>query len=86
MRMKEIPMATYLFELKNCTSKNLAGIEGSLVNISNCKIYRTARGEYILYVESNAFPEGQIKAVLAPLKVTPVLVVEVPSTVLGKRC
>jgi len=77
-------MATYIFELEGCTSTNLAGVEGSLVNIENCKIYKTARGAYLLRVEAQISPEGQLQAFLAPLKVTPAPATEVPS-VLHRR-
>jgi hypothetical protein len=76
-------MSAYFFELKDCTSKNLKGVEASLVKISNCKIYRTVRGEHLLFVMSDESPEVQLKVSLAPIKVIPVPIEEVPSTILG---
>jgi len=75
-------MATYIFELEGCTSQNLPGVEGSLVKIDMCKIYRTARGAYLLQVEAEISPEGQLQAFLAPLKVKPIPATELPSVVL----
>ena len=76
-------MAIYIFELKGCTSANLAGVQGSLVNIPSCMIYKTVQSAYLLRVEADVSPEGQLKALLASLGVTPVPAVEVPSVLLG---
>lgn len=70
-------MAVFIYELSGCTSANVAGVEGSLARISGCSIYRTAQGAYLLYVEANVPPDGQLQAFLAPIKVAAIPTVKV---------
>jgi len=71
-------MAIHIFELQGCTEANLAGVQGSLVRIAHCTMHRTASGAFLLRVESDDSPDGQVQAFLAPMRVTPVRAVEVP--------
>lgn len=45
-------MAVYNFRIGRLHTDNLVGVQGSLVNINKCKLYRTARGAYLLRVAS----------------------------------
>ncbi|OGI54520.1 MAG: hypothetical protein A3E57_08720 [Candidatus Muproteobacteria bacterium RIFCSPHIGHO2_12_FULL_60_33] len=70
-------MAIHIFELQGCTDANLPAVQGSLVNISNCTIYRTAKGAFLLSIEADDLSDGQVQAFLAPLHVTPIKAMEI---------
>lgn len=71
-------MPSHIFELEGCTDANLAAVQGSLVRISGCTILRTAKGAFLLRVDADSLPDGQVQAFLAPLHVKPVRAVELP--------
>jgi hypothetical protein len=76
-------MATYIFELQGCTPKNLTGVQGSLVNVPSCAIYKTAQSAYLLHVQADTSPEGQLTAIFSSIGVTPIPAIEVKSILLG---
>ena len=58
-------MSVYIFELDGCTSANVNSVQATLASIQNikCSIYRTAKGSYILRVES-ALTRDEVLALL----------------------
>ena len=71
-------MAIHIFELQGCTDRNLVGVQGALVSIGQRAMHRTAKGAFLLCVEADDSPDGQVQAFLAPLHVTPIKAAEVP--------
>ena len=77
-------MVTYIYELKGCTPANLAGVEGSLSEIDNCAIHKSALGSYLLSVEAENSPTAQIQAKLAPMHVEAIEAERLSSMVLRR--
>ena len=58
-------MATYTFELHGCTDKNLAAVEATLAKIPGltCRVNRSARGSFVVFVESE-LSESEVIALI----------------------